>query len=362
MSYYILPKNNNIIIVDPSNGVNSIEPIISLTIKSYYYQMIDQIKLMCNNVSDLSYNNLDNLIKFIHSYEFIFSKVPGSKFSVSKLKQKSNTFYDFFEILNTLNILECFKNKSINTLHICNNYEDSIECIEMVRENICDINFFYKNFCDDVFQEITERKIDFIYMETNDNNSNNYLLNLIQCVMIILKCSTKNSSAIIKIDYTFHKPAIDIIYLLCSLFDKVYIMKPNSNNIAIFEKYIICKGFLYDDSKSENYKINYYKLLVFLKKLGKNNIISIISKDLPYYFLNKLDDINIILGQQQLESLDQIVNILKNKNKDDKIESIKKNNIQKSVSWCEKYKIPCNKFTERTNMFLPINNEINKEC
>jgi hypothetical protein len=39
MSYYILPKNNNIIIVDPSNGVNSIEPIISLTIKSYYYQL-----------------------------------------------------------------------------------------------------------------------------------------------------------------------------------------------------------------------------------------------------------------------------------------------------------------------------------
>jgi hypothetical protein len=71
----------------------------------------------------------------------------------------------------------------------------------------------------------------------------------------------------------------------------------------------------------------------------------------------KLDDINIIFGQQQLESLDLVINILKNKNKDDKIESIKKNNIQKSVAWCEKYKIPCNKFSDKINIFLPINRE-----
>jgi hypothetical protein len=67
---------------------------------------------------------------------------------------------------------------------------------------------------------------------------------------------------------------------------------------------------------------------------------------------------NIIIGQQQLESLDMIINIIKNKNKEDKIETIKKTSIQKSVSWCEKYKIPCNKFSEKTNIFLPINKEI----
>jgi hypothetical protein len=67
---------------------------------------------------------------------------------------------------------------------------------------------------------------------------------------------------------------------------------------------------------------------------------------------------NIIIGQQQLESLDLVINIFKNNNKEEKIELIKKTNIQKSVSWCEKYKIPCNKFSEKTNIFLPINKEI----
>jgi hypothetical protein len=59
-----------------------------------------------------------------------------------------------------------------------------------------------------------------------------------------------------------------------------------------------------------------------------------------------------------LESLDQIINIIKNKNKEDRIETIKKSNIQKSVSWCEKLKIPYNRFSEKTNIFLPIIKEI----
>ena len=67
---------------------------------------------------------------------------------------------------------------------------------------------------------------------------------------------------------------------------------------------------------------------------------------------------NITIGQQQLEALNQIIGILKNKNKYDKIETIKKSNIQKSVNWCEKYKIPCNKFTEKINIFLPIIKEM----
>jgi hypothetical protein len=84
------------------------------------------------------------------------------------------------------------------------------------------------------------------------------------------------------------------------------------------------------------------------------NIASIIEQDIPYYFINKIDDMNNIIGQQQLESITQIINMIKNKNKDDKMEAVKKSNIQKSVNWCEKFKIPCNKFSEKVNIFLPI--------
>ena len=69
--------------------------------------------------------------------------------------------------------------------------------------------------------------------------------------------------------------------------------------------------------------------------------------------MNKVNDINIIIGQQQLEAFDKIINMLNN-NKHDKVEIVKKANIQKSVGWCEKYQIPCNKFTDKTNIFLPL--------
>ena len=33
---------------------------------------------------------------------------------------------------------------------------------------------------------------------------------------------------------------------------------------------------------------------------------------------------------------------------------MKKINIQKSISWCEKYKVPHNKFSDKPNIFLPL--------
>jgi hypothetical protein len=84
------------------------------------------------------------------------------------------------------------------------------------------------------------------------------------------------------------------------------------------------------------------------------NVSSLIKDEIPYYFINKIEESNIIVGQQHLESLDQIVGILKNKNREDKIETLKKNNLQKCIHWCEKYKIPYNKFSEKVNIFLPF--------
>jgi hypothetical protein len=114
-----------------------------------------------------------------------------------------------------------------------------------------------------------------------------------------------------------------------------------------------------DERKQENNRVNFYNLYQFLRSFTRNkNIISLIDEDIPSFFMNKLDDSNIIIGQQQLEALDQVINILKNKNRHDKIEMIKKSNIQKSVAWCEKYKIPCNKFSDKTNIFLPLDDNV----
>jgi hypothetical protein len=357
MSYYIIPKINNIINVNPKKNDNeNIKPYISHSLFNYYNQLCEQIKYIYSNIN-CEDKNYDEIIKVVNPYEYIFSKVPGSKYSVSKLKPNTNLFYDFLEVSKTLNVFEPYKNKVIKTLHLTYNNNDSIECFEMIREPYTDEIFYYDEINDDVINKISENKFDFLFFEANSNNYNSYIISLIQYVMVILRNQSYSGSCIIKIDNIFHKHIVDILYFLSSLYDKVYILKTNTSNITTFDKYIVCKNFHYDENKSRYLKINYFRLLIFLKKLENKYIESILDFDIPYFFTIKLEDMNIIIGQQQLESLDLIINILKNKNKQEKIELIKKSNIQKSVSWCEKHKIPYNKFTEKINIFLPIDQE-----
>ena len=355
MSYYILPKNINIISVNPSCSHEQPKYYLSFSLFNYYYQSKKQILDMFLN-SDLSNNNFDEAIKIINPYEFIFSRVPGSKFSVSKLKPKTNTFYDLFEIINNLNIFEQFKSNSMKTLHISKNNTDSINCFEILRENFNDEIYCYDNNNENIEQIVDENKFDFIFYETDNDK---YFHSIIDSIILALKNQAHNGTIIIKISEIFHKPIVDALYFLSSLYEKVYVCKPNTSNIILFDKYIVCKNFIHNETSNLYLKLNYLKLIVFMKKIENKNITKILDFNLPYYFKNKIDEINIIIGQQQLESLEQIITIYKNKNKDEKIESIKKSNIQKSVSWCEKYKIPCNKFTEKINIFLPIINEIN---
>jgi hypothetical protein len=303
------------------------------------------------------------IIKIVNPTEYIFSKVPGSKFSVSKLKPNTNIFYEYLEITSTLNIFEPFKNKSIKSLHISSICDDSIECIEMIRDNYTNDTFFsFEEINDETYKSIITEKFDFMFFDKKHDNLNSYVINCIKIIMTILRFQNNNGISIIKIDCVFHKQIVDILYIITSLFDKVYVIKPNATNVTTFDKYLVCKGFITNESKLEIYKENYIKLNNFIKTYKHENIYTIIGNNIPYYFNNKIDDMNNIIGQQQLESLDMIISILKNKNKEDKIEIIKKMNIQKSANWCEKFKIPYNKFSDKTNIFLPIVRDFKETC
>ena len=247
--------------------------------------------------------------------------------------------------------------------------------IDFLRENQKNESINFENINEEIYNTINDRRYDFIFYEIKNiyfENLNDYILNLTQVLMILLKYQSNNGVCLIKINHIFHKPIIDILYILSSIYEKVYIIKPNTSNITIFDKYIVCRNFILDNNKKEIYKNYYFKLAQFISIYLQNNnnnnnnnintnISSIIDYEIPSYFMNKIDDMNIIIGQQQLESIDQIINIYKNKNKDDKIETIKKTNIQRCITWCEKFKIPHNKFSEKVNIFLPLKIENEEE-
>ena len=203
------------------------------------------------------------------------------------------------------------------------------------------------------YKQIQGLKYNNIFYELDDvSNLNTYVTQLIHVLMLLINNQSENGNCVIKINYTFHKPVIDVLFILSSMYNKVYITKPTSSNIVTYEKYIVCCDF--DESTREQNKLNYTTLFYFIKKYsGEHNISRLLDYDLPCNFMNKIDDINLIYGQQQLEFMNTIISILKHKNKFERLDQTLKLNIQKTLQWCIRNNVPYNReYSEKLNLFL----------
>ena len=347
MSYYIIPKIVNKLFVEPNISVPTTDeyiPYISRSLYTYVFQIRHQLM----ELFAFDEATLMETLKLINPYEYLFSNVPGSSLSVSKLSFKSNIFYDLLEIKYNLNLFDDFS--SIHTLHVTNHFTETIACIEMLRENTQE----------DTHLSVSEssigsiefhKRFDFIFFQLD---SHNVYTSFVHALITMCHLTAPHGTFIMHVEGIFDKVIVDGIFLLSSLFNKVYICKPSSNNVATFNKYIVCKEFHCTDSL---YLQNIHSKLHPLCETEKQQIETLFHFSVPCYFRNKIDEINVIIGQQQLEALEGILSIYRNKNKQDKIETMKKANIQKSILWCEKYRIPCNRFSGKVNMFLPVTTE-----
>ena len=310
MSYYILPKNFNDIPINLLLTDEKIQLYTSPSIYNYYKSSLKQLIHECVVVNNEI--TFENITKIINVYENIST--------FSKCKEKHLLFYELFEIINVLYLFEGFHSINMNLFILSSDNSSILHCIS-----------FFRKVRIDTF--ISTNQYDLIFYELNYKD---YVVEFILCLIKILKSQKAGGISIIKIHALFYKPIIDIIYLLTFLFEKVFIIKPTISNVSSYEKFIICKGYIPPPSSNTYYE----DLSVFIDNYNKIQIIhSLIDFNIPCYFLNKINDINIILGQYQLETIHQFINILKNKNKSEKLEFLKNNNKQKCVQWCEKYKI-----------------------
>ena len=86
---------------------------------------------------------------------------------------------------------------------------------------------------------------------------------------------------------------------------------------------------------------------------NKYQISSILNLKQNLYFMNHLEEINIILGQRQIENILYTIKIINNRDKyNDKIEKFKSTNIIRSIKWCNNNNLETNNFDSLIN---PIN-------
>lgn len=352
MIYYKLPTFKNIISLKPKLHEDICLPFISKSIFNYCNETKEHIMNECLKENECL--NFEHFTSIVHSYEYIHTNIPEKSYSISQLKTYTNLFYELLEILCVTQILSEI-NDFINVLHIARS-TDSLEIIQYINtihENKFISHFHYNTLLE--YKNEVNTNFDFIFFNHIDSDdTNKYIIDLIKYIMIILRDQRAKGVTLIKINYIYHKPVIDLLYLLATLFEKVYVIKPSVSNMVSSERFILCSKFTEDEENINMCKKN-CKILFELLNTNKN-ILSLIEENIPCYFINKLNDINLIIGQQQLEALNQIIHIVKGKNQREKIEQIQKNNIQKSVIWCDKYMVPHIKVHEKTNSFLNCDN------
>jgi 23S rRNA U2552 (ribose-2'-O)-methylase RlmE/FtsJ len=191
------------------------------------------------------------------------------------------------------------------------------------------------------------------------NNQENIATQLILSeVFYALALQKQGGTFILKIFDIFHKPTIDILYLLSYYYTNVTIMKPYTSRVANSEKYIICQGFKIADSAQIIQQFcDVFSDTGLEKDVDSRDRIlsSLLAREHELYFLNKIEELNAMISYQQIENITSTLAIITNHKNSEKLEQYKKTNVGKCIAWCEHYGIPYNKqsvMLQTTNIFL----------
>ncbi len=149
----------------------------------------------------------------------------------------------------------------------------------------------------------------------------------------------KGGCLIVKLTDCFHKTTTDIVYILSSMYEKTYILKPSISQQSNSERFLVCYNFAFSNYK--DYSAPFERALEKIYKKQTNETVSsfLSNTQIPVFFKTKIEECNAIIGQQQLESIHNIFGFIENKSV---CEYNRKANIKKCILWCEKYGIEHN--------------------
>lgn len=398
MTFFVLPNIN--INIKPKNlrlelnelgENNKYEDHIHISKNTSKY--LNQIKKEIENYG----NDWNKIKKYTNPYEFIHTIIPKYKVSICKYKPISRAFFKLIEIYNTFKLLNMKHN--IKTFHLAEGPGGFIEATAYQRRNKNDkyygMTLINKdkntpgwNKFDKFFNEYPNVAIEsgvdktgnlyssenFKYCVKKYKNSMNIITAdggfdfsvdfekqellairlILSQVFYALGMQKFNGCFVLKVFDIFTKATLDIIYLLSCFYKQVIIVKPNTSRYANSEKYIVCKFFKYCDTGNLVEKI--YGILKVLENTNydKYYISSIINLDIQNIYKAKIEEFNTILGQQQIDVINNTIKhiILKNKNGNSNVlETIKKNHLDKCVYWCERNNMEYNYKPTTANIF-----------
>ena len=372
--YYLLPKSpSNIYQNQEYSDISGSPPTVISFSLSYY---LSNIKLLITDKE----KQWDTFKKYTNPYEYIHSYVPNKKKPVSKMKPLSRSFFKMVEILTQFPLGQ---EKEMHTFHLAEGPGGFIEAVAFLRDCHKDKyigmtlqdnqdpnvpawkktdrflrdhpNVFLENgstgtgdiLSIENFIEVAEKYGSTMSLITGDggfdfssdfNQQEIFIGKLLFAqIAFAVVLQKRGGNFVLKIFDSFIQHTIDLLYLLSSFYEKVYIMKPQTSRYANSEKYVICTGFLFSsrDSFFPFIKRTFERML----ENPEANPLRFLSIPIPSIFTRKLEEYNTLYGQKQIQNIHYTLSLIDNKNKGTKIENLIQMNIQKSIQWCIKYNI-----------------------
>jgi 23S rRNA U2552 (ribose-2'-O)-methylase RlmE/FtsJ len=313
------------------------------------YSLHNYLHMLKHSIDEY-YEYWDIIKKITNPYEYIHSIVPNHKCSLCKHKPLSRSFFKMIEIIDTFSFLN--ESTNIQSYHLAEGPGGFIEAFNYKRNNKQDIYYGMTLISDNVnipsWKKAAQllsnnknikleygaskngdlflkenllycykkyfRSMDYITADggfdfSHDfNNQEDISFKLILSqIFFALIMQKQGGNFILKIFDVFKIKTIEVIYLLCNMYENVFIFKPNTSRCANSEKYIICRNFKNNNKKIITNIIENFDLLI--NKV--DTIYSLFNIQLNQLFITKLQEINSIYGQQQLENIKNTINLIR---------------------------------------------------
>tara|TARA_B110000114_G_scaffold35751_1_gene37174 strand:+ start:5145 stop:6098 length:954 start_codon:yes stop_codon:yes gene_type:complete len=310
MSFFILPTNSTIINIQPiKNNETTTKHIGEKTIS----KMKQIMHLTTNNASSLNRNSFN-------MYNDLFEHIK------EKLQLKCNNL-PFFASLH-----EIFESMKIRGLL------DNTTSVHVVPHLFITAKEYFSYF--DINYESLEQTLnksfDLLILDSYKDiqHEKEHYLSILQNIRIMLKNTKKNGYCLLRIGEINSKNIVQLLYLISTIFGKIYVMKPKTSDVVSNEKYLFCDNFTLHNREP------YESIIGFILD-QKTSIYNILGFEVPCIFNNKINDINLMFNEKMLEHINLSVNSMKEIRKHGeltyKMHILKRAETKITSSWCLKY-------------------------
>jgi len=313
---------------------------------SYYYFLNRDIKYLKQNYSNLPYYH-----SIIHTYSLLDKINP-----LTKKKSKYKNYFLYYELMNIFSVykIQFTDNLKVNTYNSFSSspilfsmfenkpiipfsfltFTQNIFCMKYFIQKqlpnsfhtICYNRFSKKNIIS-LLKNSFQKKFDILIFELSNKDYKKE--NLSFCLLIILyfilfhQNQSNQSMFIFKIR-NINPLLSQFIYILSFIFDSCCIAKSTIYDKYKNEKYLICKKLNINVDLFKKYQQVIKKNIIHEK-----NITSFLNNSPSIYFMNHLNEINNLMGQEQLLFLEQFIHFFQSSQLKEKIKLLKINQKEK---------------------------------